>query len=575
MGDPDDQMRLLEVRDWRAGQSWWDITQYRMNAPDGGDMHWSRLVDVPLGLVIILLQPILGQGLAEQAAAALVPLLTLAAAMFFYAIAARRVFGPLTAIVASGLLLTLTPFLIQMAPMRIDHHGWQLVCFLAALWALFDQRGSKWSALILGLSCALWIEISVEGLPFAALLLGVSALGWIFPKQPAAPAHNQQFPIALTSAAIGAFVLFSVTESWTEPNFCDALSPVHIAALGVMAAIMISGALLVRARPVGNASYARLGISIVAAVSGLATLRVIAPACAGDAFASLDPLLRIYWFDRTAEGLPLWSVPIDVLVQACAYIAAGGVALGYAAYFNKKLTNSDKYRLLLLFVGTIAIGLFVSRTIVYAMVIANMLLAAMAVAIFRAAEQRQSLLPRMGLRTFAIFVAMPGLFAQVVTNNINAAQATADPAMAAYDKNFVTQAQACQKSSAAMSLRQLPTSNIMAGLDTNPAILQFTQHKVVASGHHRNQKAMSDVIRTFTGTPDQAAEIISARNIRFIVICNGSYELGFYVRKAPQSMLAQLRAGHAPPWLQRKADIGPFQIFEVDAGMLPQQRRTL
>ena len=73
MGDPDDQMRLLQVRDWVAGQSWWDITQYRMNAPDGGDMHWSRLVDVPLALVIVAATPFLGQATAEQLAATAVP----------------------------------------------------------------------------------------------------------------------------------------------------------------------------------------------------------------------------------------------------------------------------------------------------------------------------------------------------------------------------------------------------------------------------------------------------------------------------------------------------------------------
>ena len=26
-GDPDDFMRLLQVRDWLAGQSWWDVRQ--------------------------------------------------------------------------------------------------------------------------------------------------------------------------------------------------------------------------------------------------------------------------------------------------------------------------------------------------------------------------------------------------------------------------------------------------------------------------------------------------------------------------------------------------------------------
>ena len=42
--DPDDVMRLLEVRDWLRGQSWFDVVQHRMNLPAGLSMHWSRLV---------------------------------------------------------------------------------------------------------------------------------------------------------------------------------------------------------------------------------------------------------------------------------------------------------------------------------------------------------------------------------------------------------------------------------------------------------------------------------------------------------------------------------------------------
>ena len=51
--DPDDAMRLMEVRDWLAGQSWWDVAQHRFNRGDF-PMHWSRLVDIPLAAVLML-----------------------------------------------------------------------------------------------------------------------------------------------------------------------------------------------------------------------------------------------------------------------------------------------------------------------------------------------------------------------------------------------------------------------------------------------------------------------------------------------------------------------------------------
>src|SRR5579872_717480 len=79
--DPDDAMRLLEVRDWLAGQSWFDVTQYRLNPPVGVPMHWSRLVDVPIAGVIVLFRSFTGVQSAEIAALVLVPLLTLGIAM--------------------------------------------------------------------------------------------------------------------------------------------------------------------------------------------------------------------------------------------------------------------------------------------------------------------------------------------------------------------------------------------------------------------------------------------------------------------------------------------------------------
>lgn len=569
-GDPDDQMRILQVRDWMAGQSWWDITQYRMNAPAGGDMHWSRLVDVPLAFFIVLLTPVVGQAIAEQASASIVPLLTLGAALWFYALATRLLFGAAVAVVAAALVIMIVPLTTQMLPMRIDHHGWQIVCFAAALWALFDRQARIWPPVILGLSCALWIEISVEGLPFAALMLGLLALGWVFPQlAPASDNRRLQFPVALSSTAIGTFAFFSITESWLSPNFCDALSPVHVAALSFMAAVVVAAVLLEKRVAIFGTVYFRLAACATAAVGGAAVLLSLAPQCAGDAFAGLDLVVREYWFDRTAEGLPLWAVPLDVAVQPIAYILAGAVALIYLILSNKQMSAPDKIRLGLLFAGTVVIGAFVSRTAIYAIMIANLLLAAMLVSMFMAAESRKALVTRMGLRIGAILLAMPSFAAQIGMNAVSTSEANADPASAAFDKNFVQLAWACQKTSAVAALDRLPASRVMAGLDTNPAILQFTHHNVVASGHHRNQAAMADVIRTFMGAPDQAAHIIASRQIRFLITCDGSYELALYARKAPEGLLAQLRSGQVPAWLKRQADIGPFQIYAVDRTQLP------
>src|SRR3546814_15625540 len=55
--DTDDNLRLQQVRDWLGGQGWFDLRQHRMLPPEGADIHWSRLVDLPLAGLILLFKP--------------------------------------------------------------------------------------------------------------------------------------------------------------------------------------------------------------------------------------------------------------------------------------------------------------------------------------------------------------------------------------------------------------------------------------------------------------------------------------------------------------------------------------
>src|SRR4051794_39267001 len=75
LGDTDDNMRMMQVRGLLHGQGWFDLRQHRMNVPYGANIHWSRLVDLPIGGLILLLRPIVGGPGAERWAVANAPLL--------------------------------------------------------------------------------------------------------------------------------------------------------------------------------------------------------------------------------------------------------------------------------------------------------------------------------------------------------------------------------------------------------------------------------------------------------------------------------------------------------------------
>lgn len=110
--DPDDAMRLVEVRDWLAGQSWWDVGQHRLW---GGHfaMHWSRLVDLPLAGLMGLLDPILGAAISTRVTATAVPLVTLLAIIALGADLTRRLCGAERAKLAVLLVPLSVPILYQ------------------------------------------------------------------------------------------------------------------------------------------------------------------------------------------------------------------------------------------------------------------------------------------------------------------------------------------------------------------------------------------------------------------------------------------------------------------------------
>src|SRR5215213_5976027 len=60
LGDTDDNTRMSQVRALLHGQDWFDLRQYRLNPPIGSNIHWSRLVDLPIAALILLLRPLLG-----------------------------------------------------------------------------------------------------------------------------------------------------------------------------------------------------------------------------------------------------------------------------------------------------------------------------------------------------------------------------------------------------------------------------------------------------------------------------------------------------------------------------------
>ena len=176
--DPDDTLRLVQVRDLLAGQGWIDLHQYRIDPTHGTLMHWSRLVDLPILAVIALITPLAGTSAAEMAALIAVPLLTLGVILAVVARISSRFFD-IESTTFACLTLGLAPMLVaQIQPMRIDHHGWQVASVMVALLGLLPSRGWR-GAILAGAALAFGVSISLELLPLIAAFGAVFALRWL------------------------------------------------------------------------------------------------------------------------------------------------------------------------------------------------------------------------------------------------------------------------------------------------------------------------------------------------------------------------------------------------------------
>ncbi|HMI18710.1 MAG TPA: hypothetical protein VK533_04120 [Sphingomonas sp.] len=540
--DPDDVMRLAEVRDWMAGQSWFDVSQHRMNLPTGLSMHWSRWLDVPLAAVIALNTPLVGQRAAETIAAVAIPILTLGATMALVAEITRRRSGAGPALLAAACCMLSIGVWYAMRPMRIDHHGWQIVAGLGLVLALLARRDLRGAA-IAGLCGALWTHISLEGLAFTAGAAAWLGLRWI-----ASPAERFRLPAFLGALTLGGILLYFSVHGFEliKRTYCDQASPVHLAVLGLAAlATFGAAALAPKAMP------ARLALMAGAALLCGLLYRLGAPQCAGGPFATLGPLGYRLWYLNVPEGVPLWHLPrsLALLWGLFPWVGLAGAFVALRRAASDRAAATDY--LALLAIAT-AIGLLVTRAGAFANLLA--LPGAITLIMLVIARTKAWRMPaRVVARTAALLLLTPdgaGLAALLASAPQSAAAASGDARCGTID--------------ALAPLGRLPHATILAPLDMGPALIVATGHAAVTGPYHRDPAALEDVLRFFTTGDAQAIAV--HRRAGYVAFCANDGEMQAMAKFAPAGLAARLLHNRAPGWLQtiKLPGTAGLKLYRVD-----------
>lgn len=535
--DPDDYMRLMQVRDLLAGQSWFDVTQYRMGPPDGAAMHWSRLVDIPLAGLMLALRPLLGVHLAEYWATVLVPVLWLGPALFALRAMAVRLGMAGLALAFTLILLPMFPLLpTNFSPFRIDHHTAQSVAALVCA-ALLVHAPTRAAALAGGLVAAAWLVISVEALPLIAALAAIYGLRYV-------ALQDRSLGAFLGALAVGVPALTLATRPLSQLTglYCDIVLPGHMAAFAAAAVIAIALPMLP-----GQASWrGRLAaLAVVPIVCGPLAFISLGQ-CAGNPFGTLHPLLKTWWHGRVLEGMPIWKQSLAMVLAVVWTIALVPAGWWLALRQRRDMAAWSACAVFALCAGSYS--LLVLREALITQLLALPFAALLLAHWLPRARAVQSTGLRIAATLGVLALATP-IFAGAMAKQL-ANEPEVRPVMGG-ECDYAT-------------LAALPRGHIFLPLDRGAEILVKTPHTVVSGGYHRNQARMADVVAAYTGDAATAERIVKANGATHVIACLSSPEIAIYRTARPGNLADRLATGKAPAWLAPVPGFtGALKVWQV------------
>ncbi len=549
LSDTDDNLRLMQVRDWLSGrQGWFDLRQYRLNPPAGLSIHWSRIVDLPIAGLILLTKPFLGTARAEMLAIAVAPLLPLCVVYMSVASLARRLVAPHAYLVALAFLV-LSPFALGMfAPTRIDHHGWQLAA-LSLLAVALSGEPTRRSGVLAGFAIGLSLSIGLEMMPFLMIAAAALVLAWVLDTQQAQ--KLRWFAVALlATTSLGYFGFASETN---RLPLCDALTPTWFSA-AIDGSVAVFALSFLRARSL----WIRLASATVA--GGLVAVLFINtyPHCLGR-LEGASPELQRLWLDRVTEAMPVtrqgWSTAITM-----ASAPLFGLA-GYAWMLWAKRDDIPALIRLLPFVLLAAVGagllLFQARFTPAAQILAVPGVSCLAWSILPSVRGSGSMLVRV-FGTLAILIMPSGTPLSLITSRFSQSANVNGPAQPFAEKS-------CDDGASLRALNHVPAATMLTFIDIGPRLITTTHHSAVAGPYHRNGDAILDVFHAFGGTPDEARRLAKIHKATMILICPSLAEASQYLVRSPKGFYAQLSTGHVPLWLDAVPleASSPFKLWRI------------
>ncbi|WP_417308045.1 hypothetical protein [Devosia sp.] len=556
--DTDDAMRLVVVRDLLDGQGWYDHIQHRLNTPWGASIHWSRLLDLPLALLLGAFRPLFGAD-AAIALSYVWPLALLALLLWLSASLARRLAGPGAVLPAVVLPVFSLISMAEFAPGRIDHHAVQILLMLVLVILTIDALTRPRQALWAGLVAASILAIGIEGLPVVAAVILSFGMAWVL--VPARRDALWRFGLALGLGSLLHLLIALPPDQWLVPA-CDALSITYVAACVATGGVFLALGLLPTSR-----WHPLQRLALGAALGGiiLAGLLLSYPECLGGPYWMLDRWMLDNWINRIGEAKPFFvSARSDPT-----YAVASGVpvllALIATIWGVRRGTPTQRAGWWV-YGGALLVLMLVMLTQVRGARLATSLAipGAAALIVFVREDYLRRHNPGWLAPLVLSWIGGAGLALVVLTNLV----IMQFPAYAAtLEDPKAAERALCRLPQAFDAVAALPPTRLMAPIDLGAHLLAFTPHAVVAAPYHRNVTGLRDTFAFFNGPQDEARRMLQRRGITHVVICPAMPEVAGFPDKAEDSFAALRAKGALPDWLTPIGDAdATLQVYAVTAG---------
>jgi hypothetical protein len=545
----DDAMRLVQVRDWIGGQGWFDLFQHRLDPP-GASMHWSRVVDVPLAALILLLRPLIGTHGAETVTLFLWPLLLFAAALVLVASIARQMSGRVTnaQITAVVLAVLSAPALIHFRPGAIDHHNAQIVLLLALVLLTSQIEQSAGKAALGGLVASLSLAIGIEMLP-AIAAIGLAVVGLFIWRGASVSRQIGAFGAALAASSLLLAPALLPLPSLALP-VCDAFGgPVLLLVTGGGISLMI----MVGIDRLHSTLRLRLATGAATAIALVSAFLSLFAGCIASPYAQLDPLVTSFWVDQVVESMSLATMLQLTPQKVLGFYGFPLMTMGFAAAALIQSNPPGRFRWIvgiMTLAALIGLSFWEMRAAAAASMVAAPIFAASLVILW------PTLAPGRSLVLLALAVS-PASFAALGLSAKPLIDQVFKPQMTIAERDAST----CQTVSDVASMTQLPKGRVMAPIDLGPMILADTDHAVFAAPYHRNNDGIVAMLKLMLAPGPTARQILSDRRVDYVVTCSAAPEQDL-VNLAPDGLAARLGRGETPDFLE-PLDLDPTHKISV------------